>query len=299
MTAVQRHLRSDRPLWLEHAGHRRRYPSLSGPHQASVAIVGGGMTGALIAHAFASAGISTILIEASEFGRGSTAASSALLLQEPDLELTELANRYGKRTANRIWQMSRESVHALVYLLARLRIGCDLKQRDAIYYAIDGQAVARLRAEYEMRLRSGFDARWLTAGALRRSTGIVGRGAIRTHGSAQFDPTARVSACCARPRRRARSCSNGRRSGGSSLIATASACGPIREPLSASESWSRPDMRPLDSDLSQVDFGCIAPTCWRLVELASQSAVRWACPMSCCGTPSVPITIRGGRKTID
>jgi glycine/D-amino acid oxidase-like deaminating enzyme len=118
------------------------------------------MTGALVAHAFASAGISTILIEASAFGRGSTAASSALLLQEPDLELTELTHRYGKRMAHRIWQMSRESVHALVRLLARLRIACDLKQRDAVYYAIDGQAVARLREEYEIRRRSGFEARW-------------------------------------------------------------------------------------------------------------------------------------------
>ena len=129
------------------------------------------MTGALVAHAFASAGISTILIEASAFGRGSTAASSALLLQEPDLELTELTNRYGKRTAYRIWQMSRESVHALVRLLARLQIACDLKRRDAIYYATDERSVLRLREEYEMRLRSGFDARWLTPGALRRSTG--------------------------------------------------------------------------------------------------------------------------------
>jgi glycine/D-amino acid oxidase-like deaminating enzyme len=146
------------------------------------------MTGALVAHAFASAGIATILIEASEFGRGSTAASSALLLQEPDLELTALTNRYGKRAAHRIWQMSRESVQALVRLLGRLRIACELTRRDAIYYATDAQAVARLRAEYELRVRSGFDATWLSPGALRHSTGIVGRGAIRTHGSAQFDP---------------------------------------------------------------------------------------------------------------
>jgi glycine/D-amino acid oxidase-like deaminating enzyme len=60
-----------------------------------VVVIGGGMTGALIAHAFATAGIATILLEASHIGRGSTAASSALLLQEPDLELTELTNRYG------------------------------------------------------------------------------------------------------------------------------------------------------------------------------------------------------------
>jgi len=123
MSPIQRRLCNGRLLWLER-GERdgRRYPRLSSTHQASVAIVSGGMTGALIAHAFASGDVSTILLEASEFGRGSTAASSALLLQEPDLELTELTTRYGEHAARRIWQMSRESVYALVRLLERLRI---------------------------------------------------------------------------------------------------------------------------------------------------------------------------------
>jgi hypothetical protein len=39
------------------------------------------MTGALVVHAFASAGVSTTLLEASMVGEGSTTASSALLLQ--------------------------------------------------------------------------------------------------------------------------------------------------------------------------------------------------------------------------
>jgi len=189
MTAVQRGLSIGQPLWLDgDARPNRRYPSLSGRHQASVAIVGGGMTGALVAHAFASAGISTILLEASDVGRGSTASSSALLLQEPDLELTELAHRYGRRRSRRIWQISRDSVQALVKLLRRLRIACDLQRRDAVYYATDAAGVARLHSEYELRASCGFDATWLGPGALRRATGIAGRGAIRTQGSAQFDP---------------------------------------------------------------------------------------------------------------
>ena len=189
MSALHRRLRSGLPLWLARApGTSRQYPSLSGKHETSVAIVGGGMTGALVAHLFASAGVSTILLEASRAGRGSTAASSALLLQEPDLELTELERRYGKRAARRIWQTSGESVDALVRLLERLRISCELKRGDAVYYATDAQAVARLRAEYELRERRGFEATWLEPGALRRTTGIAARGAIRTRGNAQFDP---------------------------------------------------------------------------------------------------------------
>ena len=189
MSSPQPRLRSGQPLWLQRSGERApRYRSLSGSHGTSVAIVGGGMTGALIAHAFASAGIATTVLEAGMAGRGSTAASSALLLQEPDLELAKLIDRYGMRAGRRIWQVSRDSVRGLVSLLRQLRIPCDLQPADAIYYAADAQLVARLRSEYELRDRCGFDASWLGPAALRRVTGISGYGAIRTKGSAQFDP---------------------------------------------------------------------------------------------------------------
>ena len=56
------------------------------------------------------------------------------------------------RTSRRIWQMSQESVHQLVALLKRLRIRCDLKKSDAVYYATDAQAVdatsSRVRASH-------------------------------------------------------------------------------------------------------------------------------------------------------
>ena len=136
LRASQPPLRIGRPLGLtDGATLKRRYPALSGRHETSVAIVGGGMTGALVAHTFASAGIATTLLEAAAVGSGSTAASSALLLQEPDLELTELEKRYGSRASRRIWQLSVESVQQLVALLRRLRIRCDLKTGNAVYYA--------------------------------------------------------------------------------------------------------------------------------------------------------------------
>ena len=146
------------------------------------------MTGALIAHTFVSAGISTAVIEAGLVGNGSTAVSSALLLQEPDLELAQLDARYGHRTSRRIWRLSHDSVSGLTALLRRLRIHCSLESRDAVYYATTAQAVERLRREFALRTRSGFAAEWLGPGALRQLTGISGRGAIRTGGNAQLDP---------------------------------------------------------------------------------------------------------------
>lgn len=146
------------------------------------------MTGALIAVTFAREGIPVILLEGDCVGCGSTAASSALLLQEPDRGLADLATRYGRAASRRIWELGRDAVHDLVRTLATHRIACDLVERDAIYCATNPHALRRLDAEFRLRSRAGFPCEWLNAGAVRRATGVAAHGAIRTSGNAQFDP---------------------------------------------------------------------------------------------------------------
>jgi len=186
----QRSLRRGTPLWLQtgQPSSRQRYPALTRRIEADLAIVGGGMTGAIVAQAFATSGISVALLESNRVARGSTAASSALLLQEPDQGLVELSRRYGVARSRRIWQLSHQAVHDFRRLLASLPDRIGLAERDTIYYAPTADAVRELRAEYDRRLRAGFDATWMTPGSLRRATGIPGFGAIRTTGNAQFDP---------------------------------------------------------------------------------------------------------------
>ena len=185
-----RRLRSGRPVWLEGNGARARpsYPPLQGHKNVDVVIVGGGMTGALVATVFASAGVSVAVLEASRVGLGSTAASTALLLREPDLALGELGRRYGPRRARRIWELSAQATRDFMDTLRRLKIACDLEERDSIFYTLRPGAVARLRAEQTRRLHAGFRAEWLTPAAVARMTGIAGAGAIRSRGNAQFDP---------------------------------------------------------------------------------------------------------------
>lgn len=188
----QSDLRYGQPVWIEStpAAVAPRYRALSGRHESDVVVVGGGITGVLVAHRFASAGVGVHLIEASRIGRGSTAASSALLLQEPDRGLTELAQRYGRRDSTRIWTLSRETVRDFIRLTRELEIDCQLIESDAVYYTCRRDRMARLRHEFERRRRAGFDEEWLTAAALRRSTGISGHAAIRTRRNAHFNPYA-------------------------------------------------------------------------------------------------------------
>ena len=98
-----RALRAGRPLWLDLNSHRpaQTYPLLAGHQEADVVIVGGGMTGSTIAAMFADAGVRVALVEAATIGGGSTVASTALLLREPDLGLRDLADgtAHGARDA--------------------------------------------------------------------------------------------------------------------------------------------------------------------------------------------------------
>jgi glycine/D-amino acid oxidase-like deaminating enzyme len=151
-------------------------------------IVGGGLTGALLAWRFAGAKVRVVLLEGELVGRGSTAANSALLMQEPDKDLGTLTKWYGQMAARRIWQLSRQATRDFIATLQRLDIGCDLVERDSVYYTMRPEVLRTLHAEHRRRRAAGVGGRWLGALALRQTTGIAGAAAIRTRGNAQLDP---------------------------------------------------------------------------------------------------------------
>src|SRR5215218_6009745 len=108
-------LRRGKTIWAKHSRRSAaRYPVLRGHHDTEIAIIGGGMTGAMIAQAFAAIGVGVVVVESARIGSGSTAASTALLLQEPDHDLEALSRRYGPRAGKRIWQMSHAAAREFI-----------------------------------------------------------------------------------------------------------------------------------------------------------------------------------------
>ena len=183
-------LRINTPIWLARdSAHRRvRFPTLTADLDVDIAIVGGGITGAALAWRFADAGIRVALVEAKLIGRGSTAASTALLMQEPDEDLANLTTRYGRSRAHRIWQLSLAATRDLVATLTRLRIASDLTRRDSVYYAVDERDARSLRIEHRRRTVAGLGGQWLDRAELRPLLRFDAAGGIRTSGNAQVDP---------------------------------------------------------------------------------------------------------------
>ncbi|HTF82297.1 MAG TPA: FAD-dependent oxidoreductase, partial [Cytophagales bacterium] len=67
-------LRSDQPFWLIDSGPMYQYPTLSQDLTVDVVVIGGGITGSLIAHALSNTNMNTIVVDKRIIGLGSTCA---------------------------------------------------------------------------------------------------------------------------------------------------------------------------------------------------------------------------------
>ena len=186
-------LRHGLPLWLDRRSlPKRRFPRHRGPLDVDVVIIGGGITGAVCAYLFSDAGARVAVLEAKIVARGSTAASSALLMQEPDRDFSDLVRRFGKPATRAIWRSLGRATRELAQTIRDLKINCDLHSRQSVYFTRDPRKVPGLRREFDARKSAGLPGKWLSAAALKRLTGIRGQAGIATGGNAEVDP---IRAC--------------------------------------------------------------------------------------------------------
>ncbi|MGO1074423.1 NAD(P)/FAD-dependent oxidoreductase [Inquilinus sp. CA228] len=181
-------LRSGQPVWASRGMPRIPSSPLDGDRSADVAIVGGGVSGALVADALLQAGLTVIAIDRREFGRGSSAASTALLATEIDRPLTRLADEVGWARAARAYWRSALAVAELRNRVRDLGLRANLQARPSIYLPGNLLGLEALRRECEARQRIGLRCRFIEGDELESLAALQGRGAILTAGSAEADP---------------------------------------------------------------------------------------------------------------
>lgn len=150
-------------------------------------IVGAGITGSLIAERLTRQGLDVVIVDRELPGRGSTAASTSMLLWEIDRPLTELTELYGFERASRAYQASLEAVAALKSLVLQLGVPCEMRDRDSLYLAA-GDTGKQLLEEHRLRQRAGLPGEFLDHAQLLDVFGIARAGAIVSPGAADADP---------------------------------------------------------------------------------------------------------------
>ncbi len=181
-------LRSHYPFWLLKNGLMHEYPSLQEDLDTDIAILGGGITGALIAWQLVQAGREPVLIDGRHIGMGSTAASTAMLQYEIDTHLSDLTERIGRRDADRCYRLCIEAVDTLSDIVRNTGINAGFDRRPSLYFASVRGDVAALRREFEARRRIGIDIQLLERDEIRDLFGFDAPAALYSPAnSAQVD----------------------------------------------------------------------------------------------------------------
>ncbi len=195
-------LHSGAPYWLVRNGLGISHAPLASDERCEIAIVGAGVTGALVADALTAIGKDVVLIDRRDAGLGSTAASTALLLYEIDVELEPLIGLIGERDAVRSYQLGIEAIADLERLVTELGDGCDFVRRESLYLASTGRDGKRLQREAMIRRDHGFDVALWDRERVRESHGFLTHGAIRSKQAGEVDALRLTTSLLARALKR-------------------------------------------------------------------------------------------------
>ncbi|KFF26958.1 NAD(P)/FAD-dependent oxidoreductase [Chryseobacterium vrystaatense] len=165
-------LKSNEPFWLLKNGLIASYPSMKSNEECDVLIIGGGITGSLIAHQMISDGYKTILIDKREICNGSTSATTSMLQYEIDVPLYELTEMIGEKGAVESYKACSEAIDTLEKLSKQIRSDAGFKRKKSLYFAAKKKDVKWLKEEYKARKDAGFNVKWLEAEQITEQFGF-------------------------------------------------------------------------------------------------------------------------------
>jgi len=180
-------LKSGYPFWAIKNGLMCALPRLNSDISCDVVVVGGGITGALIADELGKGGFDVVVVEQRYIGWGSSAASTALLQYEIDTHMVDLARRYGEFHALLAYQACADAITDLRDLADEVG-DVDFDMQESLYYASKRGDKSALREEYDLRIKHNFDAQWLDSAHLKEQFGIKAPGGILAKLAARIDP---------------------------------------------------------------------------------------------------------------
>ena len=156
--------------------------------ECDVAIIGAGITGALVADALVATGHRIVMLDSRDVALGSTAATTALLQYEIDTNLTELTHRLGAERATSAYQACASSFEILERRFPEVLKLSNYQRRGSLYLAENERALPMLRAELEARRGIGLACEWVGQEELASRYRCRRPGAILSALAAELDP---------------------------------------------------------------------------------------------------------------
>ena len=180
-------LRTGCAFWVLKNGLLASYPSLHTDESADVAVLGAGITGALVAYRLTQAGANVVVLDKRDVASGSTAATTGLLQYETDPSLEQLAVSIGLEAGVRVYRMGLEAVDRIEAMCGDIGDPCGFSRRACLYLASSRRDARALTREHALRRAQGFDVDWLPAAEVKSRWGIASNGGLYGQGDGEID----------------------------------------------------------------------------------------------------------------
>lgn len=188
MITHKKNLRTGRPVWFAYKAPSIPFKTLTRDIKADVAVIGAGISGAMLAEELADAGFSVVILDRRGPLKGSTPASTALLQYEIDTPVIKLAEKIGFDDAARGWRRSKLGLESLAGKIRELDIQCDLERKRSVYLNGNILDAEGLQEERRARASIGLHAEFMDKKALKDLYGITGRSALVVRDSVSVNP---------------------------------------------------------------------------------------------------------------
>ncbi len=179
-------VRSNEPFWIIKNSLSNSYPSLKTNLETETIILGGGITGALIANKLISEGKKAVLFDKRDICNGSSAASTAMLQYEIDIPLHKLIELRGLTCAVSSYQNCEKAIFDLKKIVDTIKSDCDFQFKKSVYFASSKKDISFLEKEFKARKENGFDVKWISGKGLER-LGLKAHAAIESKSGAVMD----------------------------------------------------------------------------------------------------------------
>ncbi len=155
-------LTSSEPFWLVKNGIIESFPSLRNDEECDILIIGGGITGSLIAHQCITDGYKTILIDKREIANGSSSATTSMLQYEIDVPLYELTEKIGKEGAEASYQACFDSIEKLEKICKKIKSEAGFAKKESLYFTSLKKDIEVLEKELQARKNAGYNVKWIS-----------------------------------------------------------------------------------------------------------------------------------------
>lgn len=175
------------PMFTKNNKIKKQYEYLTDDLETEVIIIGGGVTGSIVAYYFSKDNVPAVILEKERVAHCSTSITTSLLQYELDSNARDLEQYTTLDNIITSYKIGIKALEEINDFIETYGNKCKYEKKDTLLYTSKDEEVKEIREEYEIRKNAGIDVKYISEQdnpfSIDLKAGVYG-----INGGAQLDP---------------------------------------------------------------------------------------------------------------